>query len=419
MKLSIFKTLFLALSAVMMLGLSGCGSSGDPIDDGIGGEPATEMAKLVGIKVSSDSNYVKINESEHYIATAIFNDGTTKDVTSASIWYSSDDTVAIIDTTGKVTGVSEGNATLAAVYEENDIKKVSASKLNVLNVDPIFASLAIEGNDIVLKGGTTQLNAIATAVDGRTYLVNDKVTWTAIPSKYTTIDTHGVVAGNDTGVSLITATAISDTSIKANHDMSVSDIDLKLESIVIKSGIPTEEITSLNLPITTKEHVEAWGIYSDGSSHNINADVVWWSDDQQIASINYFVDSRVYGRDSGETIVTAHFGGIESSIAVTVEPQTNPSLSSINIISRTHGDVGAFDLAAGEKEWVTAFGTYSDGSIVDINSKVAYSSEDPSIAWVLDEVNSNVRARKEADGTTTINVDWQGKNASVEVTVTP
>ncbi len=47
-------------------------------------------------------------------ATGTFNDGTTQDLTNKAFWSTSDSTIASITTTGLVTGVSPGTATITA-----------------------------------------------------------------------------------------------------------------------------------------------------------------------------------------------------------------------------------------------------------------------------------------------------------------
>ncbi|WP_294953190.1 Ig-like domain-containing protein [Sulfurovum sp.] len=76
----------------------------------------------------------------------------------------------------------------------------------------------------------------------------------------------------------------------------------------------------------------------------------------------------------------------------------------------------SFDLPQGDKEWITAYGHYSDGSKEDINRYVSYSSSDRNVAYVIDEIDSNVHGRNPS--TATINVDWQGVHAEVAVNVT-
>jgi len=57
-----------------------------------------------------------VGSSSQFTATATMSNGTTLDVTSSSTWSSSDSTVATVSTTGTVTGVAEGSASIQATY---------------------------------------------------------------------------------------------------------------------------------------------------------------------------------------------------------------------------------------------------------------------------------------------------------------
>jgi hypothetical protein len=54
--------------------------------------------------------------SVQFTATAMYSDGSTKDVTASSTWSSSDPTIATVSSTGLVTGVGDGTAAITASY---------------------------------------------------------------------------------------------------------------------------------------------------------------------------------------------------------------------------------------------------------------------------------------------------------------
>ena len=66
------------------------------------------------------------------------------------------------------------------------------------------------------------------------------------------------------------------------------------------------------------------------------------------------------------------------------------------------------------KRGITAYDATSSDNI---NRYVAYSSSNPDVAYVIDEIDSNIRGR--AEGTATITASWQGQSASVEAPVIP
>lgn len=399
--------------------MSGCGSSaGGNTNPTPTPTPPIEVVILTAVHVTPSDTYVVVGESEQYTATAIYSDGTTKDVTSKAEWLTSDKEIAAINVDGTASGLSEGNVTIVATYSEDNIEKTGTAHLSVEATLPTLKSMIIRGNNIVAVGLSEQLNAIATLSDDREFIVNDKVNWTSSDTSIATVNANGMVTGVSVGDVTITATAKNNSAIVATHSMSVSEATLTKIQIEKSYNPDTPQpITTLDVPITTEVYITAWGIYSDDSRHYINTDTFWWSSDQQIASINYLKSSYVYGRDVGTVTITAAYQGLKAELEVTVLPE-DPALVSIELISRTHGDVtgGSFTLAQGDKEWITAYGIYKGGDRRDINRYVAYSSSDPKVAYVIDQIDSNVRGR--SPGKAIINVDWQGIHAEVEVQVT-
>ncbi len=408
------------LGILINLSLTGCGSSSN--SNTPTPTPPIETVKLATVKVTPVLTFVEVGETAQYTATAIFDDGSTEDVTSSAEWRVSDTNISIVDANGTATGISVGSVTLAATYSKDGIEKTGGAGLDVVESEDnvTFSSLEVDGVSQKTVGETTQLDAIATLSDSTEYIVNDKVNWTSSDTAIATIDTTGMVSAIATGDVVMTATAKVDNAIVATHNLKIVATEVVLASIQIELGANMETpqpITSLEVPITEEVYITAWGIYSDGTREYINTDAIWWSDDQQIASINFFKSSKVYGRDLGTTTVTAYYGGLEASIPVTVV-NNGPALTSIELISRNYGDVtdGAFTLPQGDKEWLTAYGNYEDGTREDINRYVAYSSSDTNVTFVIDEIDSNVYGR--SPGTADISATWQGVSAKVTVTVT-
>ncbi len=375
---------------------------------------------LVSIQVSPANTYVEIGDTQQFKATAIFTDGSTEDVTDSTTWNSSDAAIATVSANGIAVGISVGTVTIGGTYAVDGIEFTGAGSLDVLATPPTFVSLDINGADMVSIGLTDQLEAIATLSDGKTYNVNSNVTWTSSSSAIATVDAMGVVTGVALGDVTITATAKNDSSIVATHNMTVTDATLV--SIQIEDGYypdTPKPITTLDVDITTEHYITAWGIYSDGSRHYINTDTVWWSKDQQIASINFIQSSNVYGRDLGTTTVTAYYEGLEASITVNVvSADGDPTLIAITLKTNDGTDVTGGTIApipAGFETWVTAYGTYSDGSTENINRYAAYSSDKPEVAIVIDEIDSNIRGR--SAGEAVITAEWQGISASVTAPV--
>lgn len=392
---------------------------------GCGGD-SVNSPKLVDMEITPASTYVVIGGSEQFIATGIYDDGSSQNITGGVSWRTIDSAIATINSNGVAYGLSEGSTTVIAAYNNGGVKLLAnahfdVSKKEILDPsNPSLKSVKISGSSSVAIGKSTQLNAIATLTDSTTYLVNDKANWSSSDTSVATVDANGLVNanGNDGSV-VITARGKKSSSIVATHSISVVSNQPTIDKIQIELGYNPNGgtvITSLDLTISETEYVTAWAIYSDGSRVYKNTEVVWWSSDQQVATINTFDSSEIYGRDVGTAQITAKLDGKEGRLNVTVVKK-DIRLESIEIDADGIGTVtgGEIDVGVGNTQWLTAYGHYSDGSRENINSKVFYSSSNSDIAYVIDEKDSNVHGR--SVGTATINVDWQGIHSDVRANV--
>jgi trimeric autotransporter adhesin len=72
-----------------------------------------------------------VGKTQQFTATALSNDGSTADITSRATWASSDQSVAVVSSTGVVTGIAPGNADITAFYSG-----VTSAAINITVVSP-------------------------------------------------------------------------------------------------------------------------------------------------------------------------------------------------------------------------------------------------------------------------------------------
>ncbi|MGE5360130.1 MAG: Ig-like domain-containing protein [Bacteroidales bacterium] len=70
---------------------------------------------LASITVNGAS--VGVGGTTQFTATGALNDGTTRDLTAIVVWQSSNTSIATVSTTGVVTGLAPGNASVTATYQ--------------------------------------------------------------------------------------------------------------------------------------------------------------------------------------------------------------------------------------------------------------------------------------------------------------
>ena len=72
----------------------------------------TQAANLTSIAVTPANATVQVGNTQQFIATATYSDGTTNVITSSTAWTSSNSSIATINTSGLATGIAAGSVTI-------------------------------------------------------------------------------------------------------------------------------------------------------------------------------------------------------------------------------------------------------------------------------------------------------------------
>ena len=97
-----------------------------------------EVIAVVLASISSDPTDVSLmpDESQQLTITAVYTDGSTKDVTEEASYESSNPSVATVSDLGLVTAVAEGSATITISYTEAEITKKTTVPVTVMDWNP-------------------------------------------------------------------------------------------------------------------------------------------------------------------------------------------------------------------------------------------------------------------------------------------
>ncbi|MEY8763346.1 MULTISPECIES: Ig-like domain-containing protein [Clostridium] len=87
----------------------------------------TESIAVTGVTLNKTSTSIAAGANETLIATILPEDATDKGV----VWTSSDETKATVDSTGKVTGIAEGTATITA-KSHGDQAKTATCEVTII-----------------------------------------------------------------------------------------------------------------------------------------------------------------------------------------------------------------------------------------------------------------------------------------------
>ncbi|MBQ3409707.1 MAG: Ig-like domain-containing protein [Clostridia bacterium] len=132
-------------------------------------------------------------------------------------WTSSNEGIAIVDNTGKVTGVAEGKTTIKAEYNGED-EEYEVVVGNIMVIGNNIIIIQKEGKKIITKGDMLQLNI--QGVEDLSNIKNDDVTWSSSNENIATVDTKGLV--KSVGVGKVTITA-EYGSYSSTYEIEVKD----------------------------------------------------------------------------------------------------------------------------------------------------------------------------------------------------
>ena len=351
----------------------------------IGSTSLTVTAPTISsIVVTPDGLTLGIGIGEQYTATAIYSDGSTQDLVSGVTWTSSAPGVASLNSSGLATTVGAGSATITAklgsLTDTTQLTVVAANLVSI-SVTPTPSSIAL--------GTAQQFSAVGSFNDGSTQLLTS-VTWSSSSSSVATINSSGLATAVGTGTATITATSGSVTGTAA--------LTVTGASVTAITVTPANS----NMPVGTTKQFTATASFSDGSSQDVTASVLWGSSNPAAAAINN--QGLVSSVAAGSTTINAVLDSVTGSTNLTV---TTVKLVGIAILpSNPRIEARTFVK-------FTAVGTFSDGSTGGNLAGVSWKSSTPKVA----SMRSSGTAFGKRTGSVTITASASGLKGTTTLTV--
>lgn len=358
-------------------------------------EITVPSATVTALTVTPVDPSTAIQGVVEFHAVVTLSDGTTQDVTQTATWSASDPSVASVSTSGLATGVAAGTSDIQAssgMVSGSTTLTVTSATLVSIAVTPTNPALGV--------GVAQEFTATGTFSDGSVSDVSDNATWTSSVAGVASIDAGSHVA-KTLGAGTTTISASVGT-IAGTTTLSVTQATLTAISVSPPSS---------TLAINGTADFTASGSYSDGSTADLTRTVTWSSSNPAVASASNAADSRgtVTGLGGGTSTVSATLGNVSGTASVTVTPAALVSLA----ISPSDPT-----LPLGTKVPLTAEGSYSDGSNVDVTRLVTWSSDTPSVAAVSNASGSQGEVTAGAVGTSGVHATLGSVSATTTVTVT-
>ena len=297
-------------------------------------------------------------------------------------WTSSDETIAVVSSEGRVSGIKIGTATITASSEGKSgtaTVTVTAAPVASVNVTPPTASITV--------GQTTTLTAQTLDANGNA-LTWRAVTWAS--------SNPGVATVSDAGV--VTGVAPGDASITATSEGKSGAATVTVTPIPVASV--TVDPTTVSLTTGATQQITATPRDAQGNPL-VDRAVTWESQNTAVATVS--PAGLITAVAPGTTTVTATSEGKVGTVSVTV---TAPAVGSISV-------------SPGSATVYVAATTPLSATVRDVNNlviqglAVLWSSDQPETA----SVSQSGVVTGLAPGVVTITASSGGKAGTAAITV--
>ena len=249
-----------------------------------------------GITLNKPSITLKATENVQLTATITPINATDQTLT----WHSENESVAKVDSTGKVTGISMGKTQIIVSSVSNP--KIQAI-CNVTIAPTLVNRIVIEPTQSTLKAGET------IKLQAKIYpelATNKTVSWLSEDQDIAIVDSMGKVTAKRVGQVRIEVNTTDGSKVKAYAQIHVVPTPVESITIVAEGDTKLKAGETLNLraevlPVTATDKT-----------------VTWSSITPEVASVDLV--GKVTAHKVGKAIIKATAGGVSSTIEVTVLP---------------------------------------------------------------------------------------------------
>lgn len=363
------------------------------------GNILVNQAELTALTIAPAAVAIAAGNSQQFIATGVYNNGTTANITSMVTWASSDIDVAIVNAnlaldSGLVISKVPGTAVVSASI--NTAMGLISNTANLTVSNAVVTSLQVTpATPLLINGFNQQLTATLLYSDQSTVDVTSTVTWSSADTSIVTMNPSGTA---DSG--LATPVMAGSVAITATLDATTSAIttvtvvDAALVSIAIAPFTPS-------LAAGTTQQLSATGTFSNGSTMNLTRYVNWQSVAPTVATFNpnFMSNSGLLSAlVMGNTDIIASLNGVQATNAV--------SVTAANLVSVALTPLNPA-MSTGQTLQMQLLGTYTDNSVADLSANAIWASSNTNVAAFNpnQQVNSGLLSAVAA-GTATLNVEY-------------
>jgi trimeric autotransporter adhesin len=353
--------------------------------------------ELSNLEVTSSKSSLNIGNSLSYKATAIYKNGSTRDVSSWANWSTSDTSLATISTSGYLYGIAVG----AISVQANFGSKLGVKSLQLKNVT--LSSISLSPQPFSLCGTCVrQMRATGNYSDGTTEDVTSIAAWTVANSSVAnvsdTVNTKGLVSGVSTGSTNVTA--------------QIGSVSRTLAATVSGKTLTRVEIgpASSSGPIGSQQNLQAIAVYSDSTFQDVTNEAQWSSSNEDLIFLENAVapKGRVTREAEGTATIQATYSGFTGTASTVISGLT---LTSLQFAS------ASLQLPLGWEYPLNVEGVYSDGSTRDLTGDVVWSSTSTAQVTVSNAASNKGELSGISNGNSNIIATLGAMSASISVNV--
>lgn len=362
----------------------------------------TNPSGLDSIAVSPSTQSLAVGQTAQLGVTGTYGNAShvsTQPVTSGVTWTSNSTSVATVSTSGLVTAVGSGTATITASAQgfKGPLSSTSTITVGVTGTGVggttggVVVSLAVipSAQTVATAGQTTQFIAIGTTSNGATLYLTNSVAWSSSTPAVATI-------GGTTG--LATAVGAGTTTVTALYtDATTGSVVTGVASLTVSAGA-SEQVTSLtmlpsSLSLTASGQTSQLILLGVGGSTGLTTNltsspnVMWSSGTKTVATVS--TSGLVTAVTAGTSTIVAQYTNTDNSvvtasasISVSISG-TGTSLESITSLSIVPSSITVLDFQLTGQ--FLAIGTFSQAPYVrDVTnlSTTTWLSSEPEIFTV-------------------------------------
>lgn len=284
-------------------------------------------ATLQSIVVLPANPSIVAGTTQQFVAMGTFSNQTTRDISALTTFTSATPAVATINaTTGLANGVSAGTsvitATSGAISATTTLTVTPVPVIPPVIVPPAvtLSSIAVSPQGPSLQiGATLPLIVTATYSDNTTAVVTSTSTFaSASTSNVTVAANSGILTGVAAGTSVITA----------NFGGKSATTTATVGAATLSSIAVTPATASI--AVGAKQQFTATATFSDNSTGNVTASVLWTSSNTAVATV--LNTGIATGLSTGTSTITAT-SGLKSGSGVLTVTAALPASSPVNLRS--------------------------------------------------------------------------------------